>query len=88
MKLIRTDPFKEDFQKLPEEIKRRAEKALRLLAGDLRHPSLRTRIVDKKKRIWKANINGGYRFTFQIEKDAYLLRAVGSHEEMLRPERW
>jgi mRNA-degrading endonuclease RelE of RelBE toxin-antitoxin system len=88
MKLLRTNPFKEDFQKLPDEIKRRVEKALRLLATDLRHPSLRARIVDKRRRIWKANINGGYRFTFQILKDGYLLRAVGSHKEMLRPERW
>ncbi len=88
MKLIRTQSFKEDFQKLSDEMKKRTEKALRLLSTNLRHPSLRTRIVEKKKRIWKANINGGYRFTFQIEEDAYILRAVGTHEEMLRPEKW
>lgn len=88
MRIIRTGPFKRDFRRLPERIKRRTEKALRLLVTDFRHPSLRARKVDRKREIWKANINGGWRFTFQVEGDFYLLRRVGSHEEMLREERW
>jgi len=40
MKLARTHLFKNDFLKLPESIKRRSEKALRLLAADPYHPSL------------------------------------------------
>jgi hypothetical protein len=39
MKLARTHLFKNDFLKLPESIKRRSEKALRLLAiGVPGHP--------------------------------------------------
>ena len=34
--------------------------------------------------IWEARITQGYRFTFQIRQDAYVLRRVGSHEEALR----
>jgi hypothetical protein len=47
-------------------LKRRIEKALHLIAANFRHPSLRARITDKKRRIWKINIDGGYRLTFQI----------------------
>lgn len=88
MELERTQAFKDDYKKLPKEIQRRLEKALRFLAQNLRHPSLKARIVDKKRRIWKANIDRGYRFTFTIEKGYYRLRAVGPHGEMERPERW
>ncbi len=38
MKIIRTDPFKKDFGKLPDDIKRRTEKALKLLAANPFHP--------------------------------------------------
>jgi len=88
MKIQRTDPFLKDFKKLPDDIKRRVEKALRFLVSNPRHPSLKARMIDKKRRIWKANVNGGYRFTFTIEKGFYRLRAVGAHGEMERPERW
>ena len=88
MKLERTESFRRDFQKLPLSIRRRTEKALRLLAQNVRHPSLKARIVDKKRRIWKANINGGYRFTFQMEGDRIVLRRIGAHRPMERPERW
>jgi hypothetical protein len=36
MKIIRTHLFKGDFQKLPDNIKRSAEKALRMLLNELR----------------------------------------------------
>jgi hypothetical protein len=37
MKIIRTHLFKDDFQKLPDNIKRGAEKALRMLLNDPHH---------------------------------------------------
>ena len=40
MNLVRTDPFKRDFLKLPEDIKRSGEKALRLFGTNPFHPSL------------------------------------------------
>jgi mRNA-degrading endonuclease RelE of RelBE toxin-antitoxin system len=43
MTLLLTDRFKEDFRRLPKAIQRRTEKALRLLAENLRHPSLRAK---------------------------------------------
>jgi mRNA interferase RelE/StbE len=87
MRIRRSGPFKRDFAKLPEGIKRRAEKAFRLLLQDPRHPSLEARIVDEKRRIWKAKVDGGYRFTFQIEGEVIILRRIGPHDLMARPER-
>lgn len=84
MRLIRTDLFKADFQRLSQQLQRRTEKALRLLVVNLRHPSLRAKKMEGYADIWEARITKGYRFTFQIRRDAYLLRRVGPHEEALR----
>jgi mRNA-degrading endonuclease RelE of RelBE toxin-antitoxin system len=88
MKIRRLGPFRKDFGKFPGSIKRRAERALRLLVQNLHHPSLEARIVDKRKRIWKARMNGGYRFTYRIEGEIIELRRIGTHSEMERPGRW
>jgi len=34
--------------------------------------------------IWEARVTRGYRLTFQIRTDVYILRRVGPHEEALR----
>lgn len=37
-----------------------------------------------RERIFEGRISKDYRFTFQIEKDAYILRKVGSHNRALK----
>ncbi len=88
MEVERTLSFNRDFGQLPQSLKRRVEKALRLLVANPKHPSLEARVVDRRKRIWKAKINGGYRLTFQVKKDIILLRRVGAHGPMERPAHW
>ncbi|MCI2429403.1 type II toxin-antitoxin system RelE/ParE family toxin [Candidatus Acetothermia bacterium] len=88
MELERTQSFERDYKKLSHEIKRRVEQALRFLTSNPRHPSLEARIVDKKHRIWKAKVDGSYRFTFQIEQGLIILRRIGAHDVMERPRRW
>lgn len=88
MRPIFTKPFVRDYHKLPPDIRKQFDKQLELLLSNPRHPSLQARIVDKQRRIWKAKINGGYRFTFQMKGDLVTLRAVGAHSEMERPEHW
>lgn len=84
MTLLLTARFKEDFRQLPKAIQRRTEKTLRLLAENLRHPSLRAKKMEGVADIWEARVTKGYRLTFQIQQDTYILRRVGSHEEALR----
>ncbi len=85
MTIIRADSFKRDFQSLPERLKRSTEKALRFFAANPHHPSLQTRKLggqrDPEGRdIWYGRITRGYRFTFAIEGDTYILYRVGPHD--------
>jgi mRNA interferase RelE/StbE len=87
--LIRTEPFKRDFQRLPEAIKRRAEAALRQLVSNPHHPSLRVKkvrgdIIKRYDNIFEGRITRDYRFFFLIETDAYILLRCGRHEEFLK----
>jgi mRNA interferase RelE/StbE len=88
-KISRTGPFKRDFQRLPEAIKRRTETAIRLLLSNFHHPSLRIkkvkgRILKGYDNIFEGRINRDYRFSFLIETDAYVLLRCGRHEEYLK----
>lgn len=89
MKVVRTDPFKRDFHKLPETIKRRTEAALRLLLSNPHHPSLRVKkvrgeIIKGYGNIFEGRITRDYRFFFLIATDAYILLRCGRHEEYLK----
>jgi mRNA interferase RelE/StbE len=89
MKIVRTDPFKRDFQRLPEGIKRRTEVALRLLLSNPYHPSLRVKkvrgeILKGYDNIFEGRITRDYRFFFLIETDVYILLRCGRHEEYLK----
>jgi mRNA interferase RelE/StbE len=89
MKVARTAPFKRDFQRLPDAIKRRTEAALRLLVCNPHHPSLRIkkvkgRILQGYDNIFEGRITRDYRFFFLIETDTYTLLRCGRHEEYLK----
>jgi len=88
-KTITTEPFKRDFQRLPEAIKRRTEGALRLLLNNPHHPSLRIKkvrgeVIKGYSNIFEGRITRDYRFFFLIETDAYILLRCGRHEEFLK----
>ena len=84
MKIIRIDSFKRDYKKLPDRLKKQVEKSLRFLIGNLSHPSLRAKNMKSKENIWEARVAKDYRFSFEIRGDAYILRRVSKHEEVLR----
>jgi len=90
MNIFRADTFKRDYKGLPEPIQRRAEKALRLLVENLRHPSLRAKKMEGERDpegrdIWEARVSRGYRFTFAIEGNTYILYRIGPHDIERRP---
>jgi addiction module RelE/StbE family toxin len=83
MKLQWTSQFAKDFHKLDQRIQKQTEKALELLLQDWRHPSLQTKkMKGKKQDEFEARVTKGYRFTYQVQKDAFLLLRVGTHKEI------
>src|SRR5438034_11407401 len=74
-----------DFRSLPLQIQRRADKQLQLLIDNPRHPSLRIKKMEGSQDIWEGRITKGYRFTFQVRQDTYLLRRIGTHDILVNP---
>jgi len=85
MKLARTARFARDFRSLPLQIQHRAAKQLQLLIDNPRHPSLRIKKMEGTHDIWEGRITKGYRFTFQVHQDSYLLRRIGTHDILTAP---
>lgn len=79
MKIDFSKGFVRDYRKLPQRIQKTADKQLDLLLSNPQHPSLNLKTVKGVKDIWEARITYHYRFTFEIEKDAYILRRIGTH---------
>jgi mRNA interferase RelE/StbE len=85
MKVSFTKPFKKDYRGLPENIQNQIDDQITRLLDDPKHPSLRIKKMEGHQSIWEARITGGYRMTFQIDGDTYLLRRVGCHDVLKRP---
>lgn len=85
MKVVHTEVFKKDFQELPKTIKERAVTKLELFVDNSHHPSLQVKKMEGHLDIWEGRITGNYRFTFQIVKDTYFFRRIGTHDILRRP---
>ncbi len=84
MNVVRLKPFKKDYKSLPSEIRKKADKQLKLLFSNLRHPSLRAKKMVGKEDVWEIRITSGYRMTFMIQGDTYILRRIGTHNILKR----
>jgi mRNA-degrading endonuclease RelE of RelBE toxin-antitoxin system len=84
MQLLLTERFRLAYTSLEAVDQDRVKKALRLLAKDLKYPSLRVKKIQGTKGIWEARASRSLRITFQIEEGSILLRTVGRHDEALR----
>ena len=89
MNLVRTDPFKRDFLKLPPNIKPTGEKALRLFAGNPFHLLLHIKktkgeVLKGYGTIFEGRFSKSYRFLFLIEGDSYILLRCGKHDEFFK----
>jgi mRNA-degrading endonuclease YafQ of YafQ-DinJ toxin-antitoxin module len=85
MILRRSDAFENDFARLPEHILGRVEKALRLLAENPRHPSLRVKKMRGTTGIREARVSLEYSITFAWQGQVLTLRRIGTHD-ILRKE--
>lgn len=79
MKIDLTEKTAEIYRKLPEKIKKVFEKQVKLLEGDLRHPSLRAKKYDETNSIWQARINDNWRFYFIIKNATIILINIQKH---------
>ena len=84
-KIEASQRFKDTYRDLPPEIQVKVKKALRLLAENLRHPSLQTKPIHGVPGIYEARVNQNYRITYErLPGDIVRMRSVGKHEEALR----
>lgn len=83
MRLSRTEAFAKAYRKLVRknrDLDERIEKALRLMASDLRHPSLRVHPVRSWPGCWEASVTDSVRIIFALKPEEIVLLMVGEHD--------
>lgn len=71
MTVVFSTRFTRSFRDAPERVQREFGKQLGHLLRNLQHPSLHAKKYDETRGIWQARVDGGWRFYFSIEDDAY-----------------
>lgn len=85
MEVRLTKSFTKDYRRLPKRLQVLVDNKLFLLLENSRHPSLGIKKMAGFDYIWEAKVTKGYRFTFQIEEQTYLIRRVGPHDILRSP---
>ncbi len=85
MEVRLTKSFGKDYRRLPKRLQVLVDNKLLLLLDNSRHPSLGVKKMAGFDYIWEAKVTKGYRFTFQIEGQTYLIRRVGPHDILKTP---
>ena len=82
-----TKRFTRDYEKLPPKLQKRCDEKLLLLLKNPKYPSLRTKKLGTgyKVAIWEGRVTEKYRFTYQIVRESYVIRRVGSHTILKNP---
>ncbi len=63
----------------PANVNKAFYKQVRLLAENLRHPSLHAKKYDETQDLWQARVNKDWRFYFTIEGDTCVVLDVIPH---------
>ena len=79
-----TEWFVTQYERLPQTIQRKVDKALRLLDADFRHPGLRSHPVEGVGEIFEAYVDAKYRMTFARHGNVFVMRNVDNHDECLK----
>ncbi len=79
-----TERFVKQYERLPKTVQRKADKALRLLDKDFRHPGLRSHPVEGVREIFEAYVDAKYRMTFERHGNVLIMRNVDNHDECLK----
>ena len=81
MKWQHTSRSKQDYDDLQPQIRKAFDKQVRLLAGDLRHQSLRAKEYDESRDLWQARVTKDWRFYFVIEGDTSIITRIIPHSK-------
>ena len=84
MRLQYTERFRRAYSTLDDAEAELVDKALRLLASNLRHPSLHVKKMQGAQDIWEARASRTLRVTFELQGDILLFRNVGAHDAALK----
>lgn len=84
MRFERTERFKRMYKKLGAQQREQIKKALKLMATDMQHPSLRIKRVQGTRSIWEASASMHLRITFMWQGDLIVLRNCGEHDSTLK----
>ena len=76
--------FVRAYDRLPPQVQKRVERALRLLNENWRHPGLRARRLSGQRNIFYARVDRDHRLTYERRGDVLVLRNVGLHDETLK----
>jgi len=81
--IVITERFARAYAKLPAEVQKRVDKALRLLDEDFRHPGLHAQRIEGGAGIYEARVDRRHRMTYHRDGDRLVMRNVGEHEKTL-----
>jgi len=84
VKIRAYERFKKEYQGLPKNIQKKVDKQITILEHNFEYPSLHTKRIKGREKVWEARVDDAYRLTFEIIDDTIFLRAVGNHDEALK----
>ena len=76
MRLHFTERLRKSYDAAPGQVRKAFDKQTRLLAENLRHPSLRAKKYDEARGVWQARVNCA---SFTIEGDVYNIIGMTAH---------
>jgi mRNA interferase RelE/StbE len=80
----RTERFKRMYEKLDSERQKAIKRAIKLMADNIYHSSLRVKRLQGTKGIWEASATIETRITFNWENDTIIFRNCGEHDKTLK----
>lgn len=71
------------YKKLPLSIKKKADRQLKRIMIDSRHPSLRVKKIRGTRDKFEARIDRNYRFAFSMKEKNIYIHTLGPHDKGL-----
>jgi len=75
-----TDTFASQYHALPQAIKKKVNRKLRLLSEDVHHESVRPCKVKSDKRYWEFKVDDDYEAVFKLNSARVMMYFVVDHK--------